>query len=114
MRRKSVVEHTAPARPIIAPASHLPVYSAPSTWSPREPQPLPAITAVQHALPPHAIVQIPHHCLAQPRFEALLRPPAELALELARVDGVTRAGAGPVGDDCDELRMRPVRRLRQQ
>src|SRR3569832_926729 len=82
--------------------------------SAREPQPLTAITAVQHALPPLTVIQIPLHRLAQARFEALLRPPAELAFDLARVDGVTLVVAGPVRDEGDELRMGPVCRLRQQ
>jgi hypothetical protein len=52
------------------------------------------------------VVEVPAHGLAQAGLEGLLRPPAELALDLARVDRVAPVVAGPVGDVRDEAAVR--------
>jgi hypothetical protein len=55
------------------------------------------------------VVEVPAHGLAQAALEGLLRPPAELALDLARVDRVAPVVAGPVGDVRDQAAVRTWR-----
>ena len=63
-----------------------------------QPQPLPAILAALHPLDPAGIVQIPLDRPPQAGLEIVLRLPAQLAADLAGVDGVAAVVAGPVLD----------------
>ena len=63
-----------------------------------------AVDAGADALPPGAVVEIPADRPRQAALDALLRRPAELALDLARVDGVAEVVAGAVGDEGDQVR----------
>ena len=67
--------------------------------SARQPEPFAAIGAAHDALPPAPVVEVPAHGLAQAVLEIVARPPAELALDLAGVDGVAGVVARPVGDE---------------
>ena len=73
-------------------AGHLPVVGAgheyPHASCRDQPEPLAAIDAVAQRLPPVATVEIPPHRLLDAGLEGLLRAPAELGLELGRIDGV--------------------------
>src|SRR6185437_15716625 len=52
--------------------------------------------------PPPFVVEIPAHRLLDAGLEGLERAPAELALELARVDRVAPIVPRPVGDERDQ------------
>ena len=67
-----------------------------------------AIGAGLHPLDPAGMVEIPAHGLAQAALERLLGPPAELALDLARVDRVASVVAGPVGHVLDQAEVRAL------
>src|SRR5690606_1761292 len=75
--------------------------------------PLPVL-ATRDAFHPLGVVEEPLHRLAQPRLERLLRPPAELALDLARVDRVAAVVSGPVLHERDELVVARATRARTQ
>ena len=62
-----------------------------------------AVDAGADALPPGAVAEIPANRPRQAALDALLRRPAEVARDLARVDGVAVVVAGAVGDEGDEL-----------
>src|SRR5438128_9785571 len=47
--------------------------------------------------------EVPAHRFAEPRLEALLRPPAELAADLLDVHGVAPVVARAVLDEADQL-----------
>src|SRR5262245_46763528 len=66
-------------------------------------QPL-AVVARAHLLDPLRALYVPAHRLCQASLERLSRSPAELALNLARVDRVTQVVARTVLDVRDELR----------
>src|ERR1700678_1793661 len=72
------------------------------------------IRARSYFLYPGLVIQIPAHRLAQSRSKGLLRPPPQLTLSLSSVDGVAAIVAGTVGDVGEQLRMRPMRRVRQK
>src|SRR5687768_13395115 len=70
-------------------------------------EPLAIITRA-HALHPLGALNVPAHRLVQARLEGLLRGPAQLALDLARIDRVTQVVPGPilhVGDEAEDLRL---------
>src|SRR3569623_1704391 len=70
-------------------------------------QPFQAVTAVQHALHPQLVGQVPVDGVCYPTLESLRRRPAEFALQLARVDGVATVVAGAVLDEGDQRLARP-------
>ena len=72
------------------------------------------IRPARHTLHPRRIRQIPLHRLAQPSLKALLRPPAQLALQLPRVDRIPPVMPRPVRHILHQLQMRPELRLRHQ
>src|SRR5260370_31983468 len=78
------------------------------TASARQPESLAAVGAAHDALPPPPVVEVPAHGLAQAVVEIVPRPPAELVLDLAGVDGVARIMARPVRDRLDQLFVRPI------
>src|SRR6266478_6524461 len=84
------------------------------TASARQPESLATVGAAHDALPPAPVVEVPAHGLMQAVVEIVPRPPAELVLDLAGVDGVARIMARPVGDELDQLFMRPIHAVGQQ
>src|SRR6266496_4096088 len=78
------------------------------------PEPGAAILLRPDRLPPPAVFEIPNDGLAQPGLEALARPPAELALDLAGLHRIAPVMTGSVGDKADQPLMRPVRRFWDQ
>src|SRR5690349_7783863 len=76
-----------------------------------------AIVARSHALHPLGALNVPANGLLEARLERLLRGPAELALDLAGVDGVAQVVPGPVlhvGDESEDLGLRRLRRARDR
>src|SRR5690606_17877835 len=65
-----------------------------------------AIGARCHVADPVTIVEIPQDRGFETGAEIAFRLPAELACQLARVDGVTAIMAGPVGDKGDLIAIR--------
>src|SRR4051812_11705839 len=61
-----------------------------------------AICAVASALDPRRVVAVPAERVSESAFPRLARAPAELALELARIDGVAAVVAGAVADELDQ------------
>src|SRR6185369_11198603 len=59
-------------------------------------EPFATIAAVEHALAPVVVVQIPIHRLGDAALEAFTLAPAELRLELAGLDCVTAIVAGAI------------------
>src|SRR5262249_34191598 len=57
----------------------------------------------ENGLNPVLVIQIPPNRLTNAVFEAVSRNPAELPLDLCRVNGVTPVVTGPVFDEGDEL-----------
>src|SRR3546814_9853341 len=78
----------------------------------RYPQPVAGIAPVADRRPPPAIVEIPVDRLREPAGKALLRPPAQLALDLRRVDRVAPVVPRPVGDEANQIAPRPPARRR--
>src|SRR3546814_15055348 len=76
----------------------------------RDPQPVAGIAPVADRRPPPAIVEIPVDRLREPAGKALLRPPAQLALDLRRVDRVAPVVPRPVGDDANHTDPTPPAR----
>ena len=76
----------------------------------QQPEPLAGILALAQRPPPPVIGQVPVDGAGDAALEALLLAPAELALDLAAVDGVALVVAGAVGDEADQLPPRPRRR----
>src|SRR5579885_2613468 len=78
------------------------------------PQPLAAVAAVQHAPAPGLVGEVPVDGLGEPALETLRRPPAELRLELGRVDRVAAIVPRTVLDETDQrfvpraVRQRPA------
>src|SRR5207253_1838152 len=63
---------------------------------------------------PALMVEVPLHGFCQAALEGFPRRPAQLALDLAGVDGVAVIVAGSIGHKRDELTMRHVGRLRHE
>ncbi len=70
-----------------------------------------AIVATQHVLPPLVVFQVPKHCLTDTAFEGFLRYPSQLTLNLGSVDGVPAIMARTVGNEGNQLFIRPKRRI---
>src|SRR5688572_20375385 len=60
------------------------------------------IAAVQDALPPGAVFEIPVNRLLESRRKRLLRPPAERALDLAGIDRVAAVVPGAILYERDQ------------
>src|SRR5688572_33099212 len=60
------------------------------------------IAAVQYALDPWLVGQVPVNGLGHALLEGHRRCPAELALELGSVDGVAAIVAGSIGNEGDQ------------
>src|SRR5436309_13864377 len=71
-----------------------------------------AIALRPDRLPPPAIVEIPGDGVAQPGRDAFARPPAEFSLDLCRIHRIAPVMAGAVLHEGDQVRVRPMRRLR--
>src|SRR5581483_6579524 len=71
---------------------------------------LAAIILLEYGTPPGVMGKVPGHRAAQPAFECLGRTPAEIASDLARVDGVAVVVARAVRHEGDEPRVRSARR----
>ena len=67
------------------------------------PEALAGIRTIHHGAPPVFVGKIPFDCLAQTTPEIFVRPPAERAFELARVDRIAQIMSGPVGDKRDQI-----------
>src|SRR5574337_1012026 len=76
-------------------------HATPRSASPL-PQPFHPVTAIQHALHPRLVVEIPVHGAGDAGFEIHTRLPAELALQLRRVDRVAAVVAGAILHELDQ------------
>src|SRR5204862_549730 len=71
------------------------------------PEPLPLIRPVPDRFPPIPVRQIPVHRLGQPGLEALHRFPAQLGLDLRRIDRIAAIMPGPIGNEADQIAVTP-------
>lgn len=62
---------------------------------------LEAIGAIENALDPCGVIEMPADSLAEAALKILLRSPAELSLGAPGVDGITKIVTGAVGDVSD-------------
>src|SRR5579862_3421269 len=65
-----------------------------------------AIMPARHFTNPCLVRQIPLHRLADPAFKRLPRLPTQVALNLARIHGITPVMAGPILDIRNQLFVR--------
>src|SRR5439155_14552916 len=77
-------------------------------------EPLTAIDAGSHPLPPPAILEVPRHRLAQPGIERFARRPAQLSPNSRRVDGVTEIVARAIRHESDQRLVPSHRRVGAQ
>src|SRR2546425_62254 len=61
-------------------------------------------------LPPGAVVHVPPHGRLEALLEGMSRRPAELAIELGKINGIAKVVPRSVGDKRDQLAMRWARR----
>ena len=61
-----------------------------------------AVLTAQDVLPPIFIIQIPLNGLSNAGIEVVYRLPAQLSLQLGRIDGVTHIVTGTVGYKVDQ------------
>src|SRR5205085_1638117 len=76
-------------------------------------EPVAAVSGRPDRLPPPAVVEVPGDGLAQSGLEGFAWLPAELAPQFRRVHRIAPIVARPIRHKRDQLRMRPVRRVRQ-
>src|ERR1700683_4501243 len=80
-------------------------------WS--KPDAAGGVTSFQDRLPPRLLIDIPAYRLCDAAFEVFFGIPAQLALELGGIDGVTAVVARAVGDERDQLAPRSDSAWRQ-
>src|SRR5258708_464092 len=78
-----------------------------------DPQTLASVPPRPDRLPPPPVLEVPRNRFTQPTLKRLARLPAQLAPDFGSVHGITPVVARPVGDEGDQLLMRPMRRCRQ-
>src|SRR5688572_8089851 len=64
--------------------------------------PLQPIAAVENALPPRAVLEVPVNRFLEPCRERLLRPPAERPLDLAGINRVAAVVPGAILHEGDQ------------
>ena len=64
------------------------------------------VVLAKQRLPPGAILEVPFHGREKARLEGVLRLPAELGVELGKIDRIAEIVPGTIGDKGDQLAMR--------
>src|SRR5262245_33153588 len=91
-----------PAGPGCPSKSHHPRCAVASTHSDRDAAALAMVAVGLDCRAPGPVFEIPADGLCDPGLEGVCRPPAELAADLARVDGVAAVVTRPVGHELLE------------